>query len=146
MEKIFGKYFIVEAMSSGLALFDYDADGDTDIYFLNGTPLNAQNRSGATNALYRNDGGWRFTDVTQTAGVGGDDYSLGVAVGDYDNDGHPDLYVNNFGENVLYRNLGDGTFRDTTVKAGVANGHRVEHQAEPAADSKHGGVFRERQP
>jgi hypothetical protein len=113
-------------MSAGLALFDYDSDGDVDIYFLNGAPmpgtkLNAVPR----NALYRNDGNWKFTDVTDKAGVGDAGHGMGVAVGDYDNDGDPDIYVNNFGPNVLYRNNGDGTFADVTQQADVQNGHRV---------------------
>jgi hypothetical protein len=121
-----GKYYIVEYMSAGLALFDYDSDGDIDIYFLNGaavpgTKLNFVPR----NALYRNDGNWKFTDVTEQAGVGDAGHGMGVAVADYDNDGDPDIYVNNFGPNVLYRNNGDGTFTDVTQYAGVQNGHRV---------------------
>lgn len=120
-----GKYYIVEAMSAGLALFDYDNDGDIDIYLLNGVSLCDANQRKSTNALYRNDGNWRFTDVTKRANVGGNGFSLGVAIGDYDNDGNPDIYVNNFGQNVLYRNLGDGTFDDVTQQAGVSNGNRV---------------------
>ena len=121
-----GKQYIVEYITGGIALFDYDGDGDSDIYFLSGAPLRGTtSRSTPTNALYRNDGKWKFTDVTLTAKVGDPSHSLGVAVGDYDNDGHPDLYVNNFGPNRLYRNTGDGTFEDVTNAAGVANGNRV---------------------
>jgi len=121
-----GRRYIVETVSAGLALFDYDGDGDVDIYFLNGAPLRGTKVTVApTNALYRNDGNWRFTDVTAEAGVGDTGYGLGVAVGDYDNDGDADLYLNNYGPNVLYRNNGDGTFTDVTRKAGVACGHRV---------------------
>lgn len=121
-----GKYYIVEYMSAGLALFDYDSDGDVDIYFLNGGPmLGAKLDFVARDALYRNDGNWKFTDVTEQAGVGDAGHGLGVAIGDYDNDGDPDIYVNNFGPNVLYRNNGDGTFADVTKFAGVENGHRV---------------------
>ena len=121
-----GKRYIVETVSAGLALFDYDGDGDIDIYFLNGAPL----RGGAAgvppkNALYRNDGQWGFTDVTNSAKVGDAGYGLGVTVGDYDNDGDADLYLNNYGPNVLYRNNGDGVFTDVTEKAGVANGDQV---------------------
>ncbi|MHC4698809.1 MAG: CRTAC1 family protein [Planctomycetota bacterium] len=121
-----GKRYVVETVSAGLALFDYDGDGDVDIYFLNGAPLKGASVDVTpTNALYRNDGDWKFTDVTNRAGVGDRGYGLGVAVGDYDNDGDGDLYLNNYGPNVLYRNDGDGTFTDVTAEAGVANGHQV---------------------
>ena len=116
-----GHYYIMETVSAGLATFDYDGDGLIDVYFLTGTPLRgAQPDPTLKNRLYRNLGGWRFADVTDQAGVGGVGYGLGVAVGDYDNDGHPDLYVSNFGPNVLWRNNGDGTFTDVTRQAGVA--------------------------
>ena len=121
-----GRRYIVEYVSAGLALFDYDGDGDEDIYFLNGAPLEGTHfDTEPRNALYRNDGGFRFTDVTAEAGVGDTGHGLGVTAGDYDNDGHLDLYLNNFGPNVLYRNQGDGTFRDVSDAAGVVNGHRV---------------------
>jgi hypothetical protein len=121
-----GKRYIVETVSAGLALFDYDRDGDTDIYFLNGAPLpGTEVAEPPRNQLWRNDGGWRFTYVTDAAGVGDTGYGLGVAAGDYDNDGDLDLYLNNFGPNVLYRNNGDGTFADVTTEAGVGNGDRV---------------------
>jgi hypothetical protein len=121
-----GRRYIVESVSSGLALFDYDGDGDVDIYFLNGAPLKGTKFDKAPkNELYRNEGGLRFTNVTDRAGVGDTGFGLGVAVGDYDNDGDLDIYVNNYGPNVLYRNNGDGTFTDVTSQAGVANGHKV---------------------
>jgi len=121
-----GRHYLVEGVSAGLALFDYDGDGDIDIYLLNGAPLKGtQTTRRPRNALYRNEGGFRFTDVTDMAGVGDTGHGLGVAVGDYDNDGDPDLYLNNFGPNVLYRNNGDGTFTDVTEAAGVGNGNRV---------------------
>jgi len=121
-----GRRYIPETVSAGLATFDYDGDGDIDIYFLNGAPMRGTKVATAPrNALYRNDGDWKFTDVTAEAGVGDTGFGLGVAVGDYDNDGDADLYVNNFGPNVLYRNNGDGTFTNATEKAGVAGGHRV---------------------
>jgi len=121
-----GKRYIVEYVSSGLAVFDYDGDGDEDIYFLNGAPLRGMVvATPPKNALYRNDGNWRFTDVTDRAGVGDEGHGLGVAAGDYDNDGDLDLYVNNYGPNVLYQNNGDGTFTNVTAKAGVGNGRKV---------------------
>jgi len=121
-----GRYYIMETVSAGLALFDYDNDGDVDIYFLNGAPLKGTEAEvKPKNTLYRNDGGWKFTDVTERAGVGDCGYGLGVAVGDYDNDGDLDIYLNNYGPNVLYRNNGDGTFTDVTQKAGVGNGFNV---------------------
>jgi len=117
-----GKYHITEPMSAGLALFDYDSDGDIDIYFLNGaSPENKASAHQACNALYRNDGAWRFTDVTTKAGVGDTQFGLGVTVADYDNDGDPDLYLNNHGPNVLYRNNGDGSFTDVTQAAGLGD-------------------------
>ena len=119
------KAFIVEPYAAGLALFDYDNDGDTDIYFLNGAPLpGTKVTEPPRNALYRNDGDWHFTDVTKEAGVGDLGFGLGVAAADYDNDGDLDLYVNNFGPNVLYRNNGDGTFTDVTGHAHVVCGDR----------------------
>lgn len=121
-----GKRYLVETVSAGLALFDYDRDGDLDIYFLNGAPLRGTKVDVLPrNALYRNDGGLKFTDVTEKAGVGDLGYGLGVAAGDYDNDGDLDLYLNNFGPNVLYRNNGDGTFSDVTKQTGTDNGHQV---------------------
>jgi enediyne biosynthesis protein E4 len=121
-----GRRYIVETVSCGLALLDYDGDGDLDIYFLNGSALPGLDiAEPPRNALYRNDGNWKFTDVTESSGVGDTGYGLGVCVGDYNNDGHPDIYVNNFGPNVLYRNNGDGTFTDVTREAGVAAGDRV---------------------
>ncbi len=121
-----GEHYIVEYVSAGLALFDYDNDGDVDIYFLNGAP--PRHRSAPTppsNALYRNEGDWTFTDVTKQAGVGDVHHGLGVTVGDYDNDGDADLYLNNYGPNVLLRNNGNGSFTDVTQAAGVGNGDRV---------------------
>ncbi len=117
-----GTYHITETVCAGLASFDYDNDGDIDLYFLNSaSPKGAPLR----NALYRNEGNWRFTDVTSTAGVGDTGFGLGVAAADYDNDGDQDLYLNNHGPNVLYRNNGDGTFTNVTSAAGVGNGDQV---------------------
>jgi len=121
-----GRRYIVETVCSGLATFDYDGDGKVDILFLNGAPLpGSRITPPPRNALYRNDGGWKFTDVTQAAGLGDTSYHLGVCVGDYDKDGDQDIYLNNFGPNILYRNNGDGTFTDVTRDAGVAVGNHV---------------------
>ncbi|MCB1021718.1 MAG: CRTAC1 family protein [Acidobacteria bacterium] len=116
-------------MSGGVALLDYDGDGFLDIYLVNGAllgdplPPDAQpDKSGPQywNRLYRNRQDGTFEDVTKRAGVQGEGYGQGVAAGDYDNDGRPDLYVTSFGGGRLYRNRGDGGFEDVTAKAGVA--------------------------
>jgi hypothetical protein len=123
-----GQRYIVETVTGGLAEFDYDGDGRVDLYFLNGAPLRGTEsnpRELPRNALYRNEGDWRFRDVSEQAGVGDIGYGLGVTAGDYDNDGDPDLFVSNYGLNVLYRNNGDGTFSDTTAVAGVAGAATV---------------------
>ena len=121
-----GKYYVVETVSAGLALFDYDNDGDVDIYFLNGAPMRGTTvDKPPTNAMYRNDGNWNFTDVTEQTSLGDTGYGLGVAVADYDNDGDQDVYLNNYGPNVLYRNNGNGTFTDVTQTAQLANGFQV---------------------
>lgn len=121
-----GRFYIMETVSAGLALFDYNNDGLIDIYFLNGAPLKgAKAETPPRNALYRNDGGMRFTDVTAQAGVGDTGYGLGVVAGDYDGDGDLDLYLNNYGPNVLYKNNGDGTFSDATRETGTGNGDQV---------------------
>ncbi len=118
-----GQQYLVEFMTGGLALFDYDNDGRIDIYFLNGSPLKGTPAgSPPRNALYRNQGDGTFTDVTEQAGVGDTGFGLGVTVADLNNNGYPDLFVNNFGPNVLYRNNGDGTFTDVTRQAGVGGG------------------------
>jgi hypothetical protein len=121
-----GKFYLVEAVGAGLAMFDYDNDGDIDIYFLNGAALKGtEYKQPPKNALYRNDGDFKFTDVTEQSRTGDIGFGLGVTVGDYDNDGDQDLYLNNYGPNVLYRNNGDGTFTDVTKKAGVDDGSHV---------------------
>jgi hypothetical protein len=122
-----GKRFIVETVASGLATFDFNGDGLIDILFLNGAPLPVQptGEETAHNALYQNEGDWKFTDVTKHAGLNDAAYHLGVCVGDYDNDGDPDLFLNNFGPNILYQNNGNGTFSNVTEKAGVSGGSHV---------------------
>jgi len=109
----------LEIFGPGVCVSDYDGDGYQDIYFVNGRDLHNQGIA-ARNALYRNNGDFTFTDVTDQAGVPGTGFGLGCVWGDYDNDGFPDLFVTQFGRNVLYHNNGDGTFTDVTDKAGVA--------------------------
>jgi len=115
----------IETMPGGLALFDYDNDGLLDIYFLNGAPQPSLVKSGPEwwNRLYRNLGNWRFEDVTGKAGLAGEGYGMGVAAGDYDNDGWTDLLVTSVHVSRLYRNRGDGTFEDVTKKAGIPATH-----------------------
>src|SRR5206468_6486396 len=105
----------------GLAVFAYDGDGWPDVYFTNGAALPSLEKEslGDWNRLFHNDGGLRFTDVTERAGVRGAGYSMGAAAGDYDNDGHVDLFVAGVNRNILYRNLGNGKFEDVTEKAGI---------------------------
>ncbi|HIE28662.1 TPA: CRTAC1 family protein [Candidatus Poribacteria bacterium] len=117
-----GERYFLETLGAGVAWFDYDNDGDLDIYFVNGADLPGMSSSvPPTNALYRNNGDGTFTDVTEQAGVGDTNYGFSCAVGDYDNDGWDDLYVTNFGPNLLYHNNGDGTFTDVTQTAGVGD-------------------------
>ncbi len=117
------KKYIVESMGGGVVVIDYDRDGWPDLYFTNGATVEQAIRGErAAGALYRNNHDGTFTDVTAKAGVGKPCLAMGGAVGDYDNDGWPDLYVTCLGGNVLYHNNGDGTFTDVTAKAGVADG------------------------
>ncbi len=116
------KNYIFETTSGGVAIFDYDGDGLADIYLINGSTMAALDgkEKPARAALYRNLGNWKFEDVTDKAGVGNDRWGSGVAVGDHDNDGRPDMYVTNFGVSRLYHNNGNGTFSDVAEKLGVA--------------------------
>jgi enediyne biosynthesis protein E4 len=122
------KHYLLEAMGSGVALFDYDNDGRLDIFLVNGAPISDPMPKGAIpqkagprnwNRLYHQKADGTFEDVTQKAGLQGVGYGMGVAVGDYDNDGYEDLYVTAYGGNKLYHNNGDGTFTDVTEQAGV---------------------------
>ncbi len=119
------KKYILETIGSGVALLDYDHDGWLDIYIVNGATFDSYN--GKTTpphaALFHNNHDGTFTDVAAQAGVTNDRWGFGVAVGDFDNDGWPDLYVANFGHNRLYRNNHDGTFTDVAEKAGVTLGN-----------------------
>lgn len=114
-----GKFFIIETMGGGSALFDYDKDGDLDLYLTQGNVLGGQQRGDLTNVLYENTGNGQFIDRTAVSGTGDARYGVGVTTGDYDNDGWIDLYVTNYGRNTLLRNKGDGTFEDVTDHAGV---------------------------
>jgi hypothetical protein len=111
-----------ETMPAGVALFDYDGDGLLDIYLVNGAEMPSLVKTGPkySNRLYHNNGNGTFTDVTERAGVAGAGYGMGVAVGDYDNDGWPDLFLANVNGNQLFHNNGDGTFTDVTAKAGLS--------------------------
>lgn len=118
------KAYIVESLGSGVALLDYDNDGWIDIYLVNGMTYDALNGKAPAPhaALFHNNHDGTFTDVAEKAGVTNERWGVGVAVGDYDNDGWPDLYVTNVGKNRLYHNNHDGTFTDVAEKAGVALG------------------------
>ena len=111
-----------ETMPAGVALFDYDGDGLLDIYLVNGAEMPSLVKTGPKyyNRLFHNNGDGTFTDVSERAGVTGAGYGMGVAVGDYDNDGWPDLFIANVNGNQLYHNNGDGTFTDVTAKAGLS--------------------------
>src|SRR5271157_4483522 len=113
-----------ETMVAGVALFDYDNDGYLDVYVVNGAAIPSLKKESPKywNRLYHNNHDGTFTDVTEKAGVAGQGYGMGVAIGDYDNDGWPDIYVVNTGKNQLFHNNGDGTFTDVTDKAGVGGG------------------------
>jgi hypothetical protein len=121
--------YLLETMGAGVALFDYDNDGRLDIFLVNGAPLSDPTPKGTVlrktdsqywNRLYHQKPDGTFEDVTEKAGLQGSGYGMGVAVGDFDNDGFEDLYVTAYGGNKLYHNNGNGTFTDVTEKAGVA--------------------------
>jgi len=117
---------LVESVGGGAAFLDYDQDGLLDLYIINGAHVKGLSGEDEQldytpiNRLYRNLGNGTFSEVTKKAKVGHDGYGMGVTVGDFDNDGYPDIYVSNYGPNVLYRNNGNGTFSDYTERAGVA--------------------------
>jgi hypothetical protein len=122
------KKYLIETMGAGVALFDYDNDGRLDVFLVNGAPLDDPTHPGTIpkkygpkywNRLFHQKADGTFEDVTEKAGLQGEGYGMGVAVGDFDNDGNEDLYVTAYGGNRLYHNNGDGTFSDVTEKAGV---------------------------
>ena len=114
---------LIETMPGGLAVFDYDGDGDLDIFFTNGAaiPSLAKDDPKYFNRLFRNDGSLKFTDVTEKAGIAGEGYSMGAAVADFDNDGDSDIFVAGVFRNLLFRNRGDGTFEEISKNAGVTS-------------------------
>jgi hypothetical protein len=121
--------YLIETMGSGVALFDYDNDGRLDLFFVNGAPIADPTAKGSVpqkegpktwNRLYHQRADGTFEDVTEKAGLQGIGYGMGVAVGDYDNDGFEDLFVTAYGRNILYHNNGNGTFSDVTEKSGLA--------------------------
>ena len=113
--------YTFETMAGGVALFDYNNDGFLDVFFTNGAAIPSLEKSDPSfwNRLFRNNGDGTFSDVTEKSGLQGAGYSMGVAAGDYDNDGFEDLYVTGVNRNQLFHNNGDGTFTDVTAKAGV---------------------------
>ena len=119
---------LIESNAAGCAFFDYDGDGDLDIYLVNGAYNETishisgkKNKGKLFNSLYRNNGDFTFSDVTKIAGVGHEGMGMAVVTADYDNDGDQDIFLSNWGPNVFYRNNGDGTFTDITSAAGLEN-------------------------
>jgi enediyne biosynthesis protein E4 len=114
---------IPETMAGGVAVFDYDNDGNLDIFFTNGADISNLKKTSKNywNRLFHNNGDGTFTDVTEKAGLAGSGFDIGVAIGDYDNDGNEDIFVAGVHRNTLYHNNGDGTFTDVTEKAGLSH-------------------------
>src|SRR5580693_1734795 len=114
------EHYLPETMGPGCAFLDYDNDGWMDIFLVNSGPSDFYKpQKPLGNALYRNNRDGTFTDVTEKAGVAGNTFGMGVAVGDYDNDGFPDLFVTAYGRPILYRNNGNGAFTDVSEKSGL---------------------------
>ena len=112
-------------MGGGVAAFDYNNDGCMDVFFTNGADIPSMRKTGQVfqNRLFRNNCDLTFTDVTAEAGLSGEGYCMGVAAGDFDNDGFTDLFVTGVSRNTLYRNLGDGRFAEVSAKAGLSGNH-----------------------
>ena len=114
------KRYLPESLGPGCAFLDYDNDGWIDIYLVNSGPCDFWTpKLPIRNALYRNNRDGTFTDVTEKAGVSGGNFGMGIAVGDYNNDGYPDIFLTAYGRTILYRNNGDGTFTDVTKQSGL---------------------------
>ncbi|HEV2133557.1 MAG TPA: CRTAC1 family protein [Terracidiphilus sp.] len=124
-----GRKYQVETLAGGLGVIDFDGDGWPDLYCTNGAALPSLVKTGPEywNRLFRNNRDGTFSDVTAAAGVQGKGYDIGVAVGDYDNDGHEDLFVSGVHENTLYHNNGNGTFTDVTIHAGFSRAKSAGH-------------------
>lgn len=120
------KGYLVETVGSGVALFDYNNDGLLDVFLVNGSTLEAlrdPTLPPSSSRLFRNNGDGTFTDVTKASRLANEGWGMGVAVGDYDNDGHRDVFITNYGQNRLFHNNGNGTFTDVTREAGLAGGN-----------------------
>ena len=120
------KDYLVETVGSGVAVFDYNGDGLADILLISGSRFGLPPHPrlpAPSSRLFRNNGDGTFSDVTFASGLVNTGWGMGVAVADYDNDGHPDVYITNFGRNALFHNNGDGTFTDVTDEAGVGGGN-----------------------
>jgi enediyne biosynthesis protein E4 len=116
-----GQFYMPETMGSGVVVFDYDGDGDQDVFYVDSGKLQGYQGEEPRSVLLRNDGRGRFEDVTARSGLKVEAYGMGATAGDVDGDGDPDLYVTAFGPDQLFRNNGDGTFTDVTARSGVSN-------------------------
>src|SRR6202163_2389606 len=125
----FGKKYLPETMGPGVAFIDYDNDGWQDIFIVNGMDWPGHTRNRSTPKLYHNNHDGTFTDVTHKARLDVEMFGMGVAVGDYDNDGFDDLFVSALGQSRLFHNNGNGTFTDVTQKAGLAGPHELSTSA-----------------
>src|SRR4029077_16197259 len=125
----FGKKWLPETMGSGVAFLDYDNDGWQDVLLVNGADWPTHFRRALILALYHNNHDGTFTDVTRKAGLAVEMYGMGVAIGDYNNDGFDDIFITTLGQNRLFRNNGDGTFTEATKQAGLSGPHEFSTSA-----------------